>query len=260
MPVDLQSQNHRYSIRPGRCLFGVLAPALVVAALACDEELSGPSDREQPVQPAFASASAAAGLAFRQVSGGLQHSCGVTTENRAYCWGLNHVGQIGDSTAVASRRTPVQVAGGRHYIQVDAGNQHNCGVTTENKAFCWGNGRLGQLGNGKAYLSFWPRRVSGGLSFERVTAGNMHSCAETTTNQAYCWGASAYGNTSPSPQLTPRAVAGGLQFSEVSAGAEHNCGRTPSAVAYCWGINSNGQIGDGTTTQRDLPTPVAGPS
>jgi hypothetical protein len=50
---------------------------------------------------------------------------------------------------------------------VDAGGDHTCAVTTDERAYCWGDGRLGQIGNGKAYLSFWPRAVAGGHSSRR---------------------------------------------------------------------------------------------
>jgi alpha-tubulin suppressor-like RCC1 family protein len=55
------------------------------------------------------------------------------------------------------------------------------------------------------------------------------------------------------------AVAGGLFFSQLSAASQYTCGKTPEAKAYCWGSNFTGQLGDGTTTQRLKPTPVAGP-
>jgi alpha-tubulin suppressor-like RCC1 family protein len=56
----------------------------------------------------------------------------------------------------------------------------------------------------------------------------------------------------------PTLVAGGLRFLEVYAGGAHSCGITTTNRAYCWGSNSFGQLGDGTTTQRLTPVPVAG--
>jgi alpha-tubulin suppressor-like RCC1 family protein len=34
------------------------------------------------------------------------------------------------------------------FRQVSAGTEHACGVTTDNVAYCWGAGSLGQVGNG----------------------------------------------------------------------------------------------------------------
>jgi alpha-tubulin suppressor-like RCC1 family protein len=200
-------------------------------------------------------------LAFRQISAGGVHTCGVTTGSRAYCWGDNAYGQIGDSSTVVRRLKPSRVAGGRQFRQVDAGLWHSCAVTTGDRPFCWGNGRTGQIGDGKPYLRFWPRRVAGGLSFSRVSTEGFHTCGETTQNRAYCWGDNAegqLGDGTTTRRLTPVAVAGGLFFSQVSAGSGWTCGKTPAAVAYCWGHNAEGQLGDGTTTRRLRPVAVAG--
>jgi alpha-tubulin suppressor-like RCC1 family protein len=201
-------------------------------------------------------------LPFRQVSTGYYHTCGVTTDDRAFCWGSNKYGQIGDSSTAARRLKPVRVSPTRQFRQVDAGANYTCAVSTSDQAFCWGDGRNGQIGNGKTYLSFWPRRVAGGLSFERVTAAYSHTCGETTSNRAYCWGLNyngQLGDGTTTDRLTPVPVAGGLYFSQVSAGISHTCGRTPDAVAYCWGRNFDGQLGDGSVTVRLTPVPVAGP-
>jgi alpha-tubulin suppressor-like RCC1 family protein len=56
----------------------------------------------------------AGGLKFDMVSVGLQgsaHACGVTTDHRAYCWGWNWAGQLGDGTTQVIRTTPVAVVG-----------------------------------------------------------------------------------------------------------------------------------------------------
>jgi alpha-tubulin suppressor-like RCC1 family protein len=44
----------------------------------------------------------------------------------------------------------------------------------------------------------------------------------------------------------------------VGSGSFHTCGITPAGAAYCWGQNDFSALGDGTTTQRTSPVPVAG--
>jgi alpha-tubulin suppressor-like RCC1 family protein len=202
-------------------------------------------------------------LRFRQVTVGRSHTCGLATDGRTFCWGWNRYGQIGDRSEVRTRLTPTLVADGHQFRQVDAGADHNCAVTTDNKAFCWGNGRSGANGNGKAYLSFWPKPVSGGLSFDRVSAGSTHTCGETTSNRGYCWGTNSFGEVgdgTTSVRLTPVPVQGGLSFAQLSAGDTHSCGKTGAGAAYCWGYNFFGQLGDGTRTKSSSPLAVLGPT
>ena len=45
-------------------------------------------------------------------------------------------------------------------------------------------------------------------------------------------------------------------FARVSAGGAHTCGVTAGGAAYCWGYNGDGELGDGTTTNRLSPVLV----
>ena len=212
------------------------------------------------------------GLRFREVSTAVYHSCGVTTTDRAFCWGGNQDGQVGDGSKVIIRTRPVLVAGGLRFRQVETGGGHGpgedavgddggrtCGVTTDDRAFCWGNGNHGQNGNGTQSIRLTPTLVAGGLHFLRVSAGIHHTCGQTTSNRAYCWGAGLVGDGTTTQRLTPAAVAGGLYFRQVSAGGYHTCSTTPGNVAYCWGDNGPGQLGDGTNNTRLRPRAVVGP-
>ncbi len=196
---------------------------------------------------------AGSALHFRQVVAGNQSTCGVTTEYRAYCWGTNLYGVIGDGTQL-QRLSPVPVAGGLRFQQVTVALGHACGITLQNIAYCWGNNSFGTLGSGPPQdKKLTPVRVAGGLRFRQVTAGFDHTCGVTTDSRAYCWGFNNFGEigdgTSLNTRLTPLRVAGGLLFHGVGAlGHFHTCGRTLDNKVYCWGTNADGLLGIGTTT------------
>ena len=109
-----------------------LAHTGLPAALGCHDEI------QSPTEPAF-----------WQVSGGQDHTCGVTTDWLAYCWGDNFTGRLGVGTnGDDGRLTPTAVVGGLRFKQVSAGASFTCGVTIQDLAYCWGDNTVGQLGNG----------------------------------------------------------------------------------------------------------------
>jgi alpha-tubulin suppressor-like RCC1 family protein len=207
-------------------------------------------------------------LRFRQVNAGYGHVCAVTTDSRAYCWGINTFyssvgGQLGDGT-LTNRRSPVAVLGGHAFRQVSTGFHHSCGVTTDDRAWCWGANVNGQLGDGTMTQRLTPVAVAGTLRFREVAAGSGHTCGITTDDRAYCWGSNndgqiGDGGSRIERRLTPTPVAGDRRYRQVDAGAGHTCALTVSGRAYCWGLNRDGDIGDGKTNlRRFLPKAVAG--
>ena len=136
----MRSRKARYSLatpwstcRGSRNYLALLAPALV-AALACGEVA------ESPTAPASESALAmatSAALAFRQVSAGGTHTCGVDFQSRLYCWGSNQNGQQGDGTVETHRSVPTLVPIGP-IAGVAPGSEHTCAITPERRVFCWG--------------------------------------------------------------------------------------------------------------------------
>jgi alpha-tubulin suppressor-like RCC1 family protein len=201
------------------------------------------------------------GLRFRSVSVGRSHSCGVTTDGLAYCWGSNYWGQLGDGTTT-SRLKPRLVAGGLHYGSVSAGSGFTCALTMDSRAYCWGANSSGQLGD-STHISqrLRPARVAGGRLFKQLDAGSAHTCAIAADSRARCWGDGDVGQLGIGRVLTsfwPRRVAGGLSFDRVTAGESHTCAEAADNRAYCWGLNSDGQLGDGSRTQRLRPAAVGG--
>ncbi len=205
------------------------------------------------------------GLAFASVTTDGSTTCGLTTSDAAYCWGLNNGTFEGPDLCQGSAqcsRVPVPVAGALTFQLVSLGHEHACGLTTSGAAYCWGGNGNGQLGNGDRESSTTPVAVSGGLSFASLSIGFAHTCGVTGSGTAYCWGGingnGEHGNGTTTASTVPVAVSGGLTFASVSAGDLYTCGLTTGGEAYCWGDNGNGKLGNGTTTASTVPVAVSG--
>ena len=95
----------------------------------------------------------------------LWHSCGLTENGQAFCWGSGANGRLGDGSG-QTRLTLVPVAGGISFSWISPGEDHSCGVSKAGDAFCWCLGNTGALGTGTTESHSTPFPVSGGLIFK----------------------------------------------------------------------------------------------
>ena len=213
------------------------------------------------------------------VTVGDEHTCAVTTAGRAYCWGRNTHGQLGDGTTT-QRTTPRAVTTTTGLTttnvgQLSAGGWHTCAVTTAGRAYCWGVNWNGQLGDGtegseNSRNTPTPVVTTTGLTTSNVaslTTGTHHTCAVTSDGEAYCWGRNLREHLGVDDDalsvLTPTAVVTsgtgltGTNVADLSAGYKYTCALTTAGRVYCWGRNDSGQLGDGTTDRRETAIRVS---
>ncbi|HUR93237.1 MAG TPA: hypothetical protein VMY76_01550 [Gemmatimonadales bacterium] len=238
------------------------ALVLLLAAAGCGQDESPVAPEARPADASPAVAAAVAPLAFVQVSTGINHSCGVTADDRAYCWGYNWKGEVGDGSTTL-RRAPRAVAGGLRFRFVSAGHSFTCGLTTDDRAYCWGSNENGELGIGSTALTqLTPRQVSGSRRYRQLRSGSNYACAVTLADVAFCWGDNFYGQLgiglASGTNAPVQVKTGGLVFRRVLAGGGHTCGLTADNKAWCWGRNDFGQVGDGARGNSLAPLPVAG--
>jgi alpha-tubulin suppressor-like RCC1 family protein len=200
----------------------------------------------------------AGGHTFASISAGVMHTCALTPDHRAYCWGHSLGGKLGHS---GDFRVPGAVSGGLSFASISAGPDHTCGITTDGEAYCWGAGFWGKLGYGGTESRGVPTLVAGGHTWASISLGNSHTCGMTTAGEAYCWGFGGngrLGNNSTATEVTPVAVFGGLTFISLSAFSHHTCGITTDYKAYCWGQGGSHTLGNGFAQDRLTPFPVQG--
>ena len=209
----------------------------------------------------------AAGPSFSSMSAGASSTCAINSNGRAYCWGLNTNGELGNgSTKDSVIGVAVDTSGalaGKTLVAIASGGDdnpgHTCTLDSDGKAYCWGWNSEGQLGNNSRTDSSFPVAVdtSGALSGKRLTAitvGAANTCALDTDGKAYCWGFNGWGSSaappSSGPSLVPVAVdtsgvLAGKTLTAITEGYSHTCALDTDGKAYCWGMNTSGQLGTG---------------
>lgn len=207
---------------------------------------------------------------FNAVAVGLgdAHSCVLTAEQTVWCWGGNNFGQVGsaqiDANAIVAR--PQQVVGVANAVQLRVGGNHNCVLTVDADALCWGDNFNGQLGNPvlNEQVRHDPIRVAGITRFVSLSAGGAHTCGLLQDGDVLCWGWNQYGQVGNGTGgvardvLTPAPVITLQDVNSVAVSTSHACAGIQTNTVTCWGDNSIGQLGTGlfgdvatlTTPQR----------
>nr|WIF89110.1 InlB B-repeat-containing protein [Acholeplasma laidlawii] len=212
-----------------------------------------------------------------QVSLGGSHSAALTSSGRLFTWGRNYYGQLGDGTTT-DKYSPTEITSqfslstGDQIISVSLGQYHSTALTSSGRLFTWGYNNSGQLGNGATFNRSTPTEITSRFSLAtgdriiQVSLGYKHSAALTSSGRLFTWGYNDYGQlgdgTTFTDKYTPTEItsrfslATGDKIIQVSLGYTHSAALTSSGRIFTWGSNGNGQLGDGTTTNRSTPTEI----
>ena len=229
------------------------------------------------------------GLKATQVSAGRDYSLAVSSNGYTYAWGHNNYGQLGDNTTsdsavpvpVRDPASPNDTSKGLKATQVSGGGTHSLAVSSNGYTYAWGyNSSFGQLGDNTTSDSAVPVRVrdpaspndtSKGLKATQVSGGYNYSLALGSDGYAYAWGDNDHGQLgnkgTSDPYPYPVKVLASAQSTstygswlhaaQISAGDHHSLAIGTDGNAKAWGYNGYGRLGDGTTTESNVPVPVA---
>jgi filamentous hemagglutinin family protein len=202
------------------------------------------------------------GKGFASVAAGINHTLAVKSDGRLWAWGDNSYGQIGDGTTIY-RSGPIQVGNG--VASVQAGGNHTVAIKVDGSLWAWGSNSKGQIGDGTIVDRWSPTQLGSG--FAAIAAGGDHTAAIKADGSLWAWGGNSgnalqgqgqIGDGTTIDRWNPVQIDTGYILIDtgyilVAASSSHTAGIKVDGSLWAWGGNGNGQIGDGTTTDRLSP-------
>lgn len=203
------------------------------------------------------------GFMLTRVSAAGGHTCGLTGDGTAYCWGENSHGELGRGSVSVGESVPAPVAGAVKFTELAAAaggaTRHMCAISVAGDAWCWGFNDYGALGDGTTNSSSVPVIVPGGLKFRTIAVGGATTCGVTTDDHGYCWGLGTVGqigNHRRDNALSPVNIMPGTRLQSIATADFHTCALAVGGVVHCWGAGGYGELGNGGTVGSPSPAQV----
>lgn len=197
---------------------------------------------------------------------GEQHSLGITATGAVVAWGRNGEGQLGvDRPGVQLNAVLVPTLS--DVVAVAVGSSHSMALNSSGVVQVWGSNAFGQLGVGATTLrSNMPRALALPAPAQAIAAGRTHALALMFDGRLFAWGQADRGQVghgragATEVVREPREItaAWALPLQAIAAGDQHSLALDAAGVVWAWGANADGQLGDGTRTDRAAPVQVQG--
>jgi alpha-tubulin suppressor-like RCC1 family protein len=194
----------------------------------------------------------------KKIAAGIAHALVLKNDGTIWGWGNNFSGQLGDGTNVTPRLSPVKAVNITDIKDISLGRFHSLVLKNDGTVWGWGNGLVGQLGDGKRNSVNTPVKAAGLTDVKVISTGENHSLAVRENGEIWLWGNNS--NTSPlgvgtseTVQDSPARLTSLTGIKTASAGSSSNIALKDNGTLWAWGGNGSGQLGDGKTSSRSTP-------
>ncbi len=215
---------------------------------------------------------------YELVRAGTHWSCAKSTANEVYCFGQNVDGNLGTGDFVGRTSIETKVKGLPQDVQiVDLGlarpfnmfvtqiklgftndtPNHACALLANGEVWCWGNNKLGQLGQPASVITNpVATKVPNLGPAKSLGVGAGHNCASMKADDSvWCWGdnhAAQLGELAGTAETShaPVKVSATLRAKKLIAGGAFNCVIDMNDTLKCWGRNTNFELGSGVNVAK----------
>uniref|UniRef100_A0A2P2M5Y6 UV resistance locus 8 protein n=1 Tax=Rhizophora mucronata TaxID=61149 RepID=A0A2P2M5Y6_RHIMU len=200
-------------------------------------------------------------VAVKMIAAGAEHTAAVTQNGELYGWGWGRYGNLGlgdrNDRLVPER---VSLTHEEKMVMVACGWRHTISVSSSGGLYTYGWSKYGQLGHGDFEDHLTPHKLEAlqDSFISQISGGWRHSMALTSSGKLYGWGWNKFGQVGVGNNVdhcSPVQV----QFPneqkvvQVSCGWRHTLAVTEQQNVFSWGRGTNGQLGQGESTDRNVP-------
>lgn len=193
-------------------------------------------------------------------------SGGVKTDGTLWTWGTDSDGSLGTNSTATVRSSPGTTSGGgTDWVDVVTTFSGAMALKSNGTIWGWGTNGTGEIGDGTTASKSSPVSIVGGFTdWILVIRGNQNTSHGLRSNGLlYAWGANGgnFGNGTTVNRSSPVTVAGSsttTPWTKVTSNGTSFFALKANGTLWGWGSNSNGDLGDGTFTDRSSPVTTAG--
>ena len=107
-----------------------------------------------------------------------------------------------------------------------------------------------------------PTLVIGNSDWTHISLGDTHTCSIRNDGELFCWGGNGNGELGDgtyggsSSKYSPVRIGINYDWTHIELGGSHTCSIRGGEL-FCWGDNRYGQLGDGTSADKNTPTLIS---
>jgi alpha-tubulin suppressor-like RCC1 family protein len=191
---------------------------------------------------------------WSKISAGGYHVLAINLDGKLWAWGANYNGELGDGTTIL-RNTPTLI-NSSSWLEASCKGSYSLGIKADGTLWSWGYNGSGQLGDGTGIENHTPTQVGAASNWLHVASGGNHSTAIKSDGTLWTWGSDEYGQLgdggSNTALLVPTQIGLTTNWQKVYASAYNTFAIKQDGTLWGCGRNHVGQLGDGTTINKNV--------